>query len=100
MAYVSRYILHAMKLYLRDYNAIFNDNMMHNGWTEAMTMILLALQTGLIHLKMPQRTAVMSIILFIVASSLIQSMFEILEPILLTLSAARNSDFWKHCRSL
>jgi len=100
VSYLSYFLLTATKFYLQGYNAFVNDNLGHSGWTEGLTMVLLALQTGLIDLKMPNRAAVMSIILFIVVSSLIQSMFEITEPILLALSASHNKSVLKHLRTL
>lgn len=100
VSYISYFLLTATKFYLQGYNAFVNDNLVHSGWTEGLTMVLLALQTGLIDLRMPHRATVMSIILFIVVSSLIQSMFEITEPILLALSASHNKSIIKHLRTL
>lgn len=40
-------------------------------------MFLLSLQTGLIDLKMPNRLGAMTIILFIVAASLLQTILEV-----------------------
>ena len=42
-----------------------------------MVMFLLSLQTGLIELKMPNRLGAMTIILFIVAASLLQTILEV-----------------------
>lgn len=100
VSYLSYFLLTATKFYLQGYNAFVNDNLVHSGWTEGLTMVLLALQTGLVDLKMPHRIAVMSIILFIVVSSLIQSMFEITEPILLALSASHSKSVIKHVRTM
>lgn len=100
LVYLSYCSLSVTKFYLQGYNAFIIDNVMHSGWTEGITMVLLSLQTGLIDLKMPGRTAVMSIILFIVLSSLIQSMFEIAEPIMLALSASHNKSIQKHVRTI
>jgi len=61
-------------------------------------MALLALQTGLIDLPMPQRMGAMCIILFIIVISLVQSMHEIVEPILLTLSASHSRSILRHIR--
>jgi hypothetical protein len=61
-------------------------------------MALLALQTGLIDLPMPQRMGAMCIILFIIVGSLVQSMHEIVEPILLALSASHSRSILRHVR--
>lgn len=55
-----------------------------------MTLLLLALQTGLLDLQIFQRTFLLSIILFIVGTSTLQSMIEIADPIVLALGASRN----------
>lgn len=58
-----------------------------------MTLLLLALQTGLLDLQILQRTFLLSIILFIVVTSTLQSMIEIADPIVLALGASRNR-YW------
>ncbi|GAB6024943.1 hypothetical protein CHUAL_010044 [Chamberlinius hualienensis] len=100
VSYISYYLLTATKFFLQGYNAFVSDNLVHSGWTEGLTLILLSLQTGMVDLKMPHRAAVMTIVLFIVVSSLIQSMFEITEPFLLALSASHNKSVIKHARTL
>lgn len=70
------------------------------GVAEGVTMALLALQTGLINLPMPQRMGAMCMILFIVFGSLIQSMHEIVEPILLAVSASHSATIVRHVRIL
>lgn len=60
------------------------------GVTEGVTLLLLALQTGLLDLPALQRCFLLFIILFIVLTSTLQSMSEITEPIMLGLGASRN----------
>lgn len=60
------------------------------GVTEGVTLLLLALQTGLLDMQAPQRTLLLSIILFIVVTSTLQSMIEITDPVILALGASRN----------
>lgn len=60
------------------------------GVTEGITLLLLALQTGLLDMQALQRTFLLSIILFIVVTSTLQSMIEITDPIILALGASRN----------
>ncbi|XP_029649428.1 RING finger protein 145-like [Octopus sinensis] len=100
ISYASYYILTLTKLYLQGWNAIGHDNDGMRGWTEGFTMLLIAMQTGLLELRPLQRAFLMSILLFIVASSLIQSMYEMTDPILLTLSASRNGSIFKHLRAV
>jgi len=70
-----------------------------SGITEGMVMFLLSMQTGLIDMKLPQRLGAMSIILFIVAASLFQTILEITHPVLLALSAA-SRNIWSHIKVL
>ena len=62
-----------------------------------MVMFLLSLQTGLIEMELPQRLGAMSIILFIVAASLFQTVLEITHPVLLSLSAS-SRNVWSHLK--
>uniref|UniRef100_A0A2L2YA97 RING finger protein 145 n=1 Tax=Parasteatoda tepidariorum TaxID=114398 RepID=A0A2L2YA97_PARTP len=100
VSYLSFFILCSTRAYLQGYSAFFHDNPMHSGWTEGLTLMLLSFQTGLIEMKMRARMAVLTIILFIVLSSLLQSMLEIAEPVVLGLSASRSRSLWRHFRAL
>lgn len=100
VSYLSYFTLCSTKAYLQGLSAFLHNNPMHSGWTEGLTLILLSIQTGLIEMKMPARMAVMTIILFIVLSSLLQSMLEIAEPVVLALSASRSRSIWRHVRAL
>ena len=100
ISYVSYMVLQSTKFYLQGRDALHNQNVMHQGWTEGFTMFLLGLQTGIIELKATQRAFLMSIVLFIVLSSLIQSMYEITDPILLVLGASQSRHVWRHVRAV
>ena len=100
VSYVAYLILALTKVYLTGRGGFLHDNVMHRGWTEGFTMLLLSIQTGIIELKAAQRAFLMIIILFIVCSSLIQSMYEITEPFLLELSASQNKSKSKHVRAI
>lgn len=52
--------------------------------------MILAVQTGLIELQVVHRAFLLSIILFIVVASILQSMLEIADPIVLALGASRD----------
>ena len=60
------------------------------GMTEGITLLILAVQTGLIELQVIHRAFLLSIILFIVVASILQSMLEIADPIVLALGASRD----------
>lgn len=100
VSYLALGLLNLCKFYLGGYAAVQNENVMHRGVTEGVTLLLLALQTGLLDMQAPQRTFLLSIILFIVVTSTLQSMIEITDPVILALGASRNRSVWKHVRGL
>ncbi|XP_038135410.1 RING finger protein 145 [Cyprinodon tularosa] len=100
VSYLALGLLNLCKFYLGGYAAVQNENVMHRGVTEGVTLLLLALQTGLLDMQALQRTFLLSIILFIVLTSTLQSMIEITDPIILALGASRNRSLWKHFRGL
>ncbi|XP_023646926.1 RING finger protein 145-like [Paramormyrops kingsleyae] len=100
VSYLALGLLNLCKFYLGGYAAVQNENVMHRGVTEGVTLLLLALQTGLLDMQVLQRTFLLSIILFIVVTSTLQSMIEITDPIILALGASRNRSFWRHFRGL
>nr|XP_033497820.1 RING finger protein 145 [Epinephelus lanceolatus] len=100
VSYLALGLLNLCKFYLGGYAAVQNENVMHRGVTEGVTLLLLALQTGLLDMQALQRTFLLSIILFIVVTSTLQSMIEITDPVILALGASRNRSVWKHFRGL
>lgn len=77
-------------------NTIYNQS--HTGWEEGLTTLLLAVLTGLTELKQAARMAVLTIILFAVLSSLLQSMLEIAEPVVLSLSTHHGKSMIHHIK--
>ncbi|XP_044284193.1 RING finger protein 145-like isoform X3 [Varanus komodoensis] len=57
-------------------------------------------QTGLLDLRGLQRAFLLSILLFIVGTSTLQSMIDITNPIVLGLAISRNRGFWRHFRGV
>ncbi|RXN28319.1 RING finger protein 145-like [Labeo rohita] len=100
VSYMALGLLSLCKFYLGGFNALQNHNVMHRGVTEGVTLLLLALQTGLLDMAALQRCFLLFIILFIVLTSTLQSMSEITEPVVLGLGASRNRSVWKHLRGL
>ncbi|XP_048059775.1 RING finger protein 145 [Megalobrama amblycephala] len=100
VSYTALGLLSLCKFYLGGFNALQNHNVMHRGVTEGVTLLLLALQTGLLDMAALQRCFLLFIILFIVLTSTLQSMSEITEPVVLGLGASRNRCVWKHLRGL
>lgn len=100
VSYLALGVLTLGKFYLQGYQAFANDNVMHRGVTEGATLLLLAVQTGLMELQVLQRAFLLTIILFIVVASTLQSMLEIADPIVLALGASKNRSVWKHFRAI
>ena len=69
------------------------------GLTEGVVTFVLALQTGLIDMEMPGRVGAISIILFVVVASLLQSLLEITHPVLLSVPAT-TSNLLRHLAPL
>jgi len=69
--------------------------LLQSGVTEGVVAFVLGLQTGLTEMEMPGRVGALSIILFVVIASLLQSCLEITHPVLLSLPAT-NRRFVRH----
>jgi len=117
VAYMSFAVLSAIKAYLGtsqnipppaqppqaglDMNRpMFLGQQPHSGWEEGATTLLLAILTGVTDMKQQSRMAVLTIILFVVLSSLLQSMLEIAEPVILSLSAYHGRNVFHHVKVL
>ncbi|XP_070541472.1 RING finger protein 145-like [Ptychodera flava] len=100
VSYVAFLTLTMCKVYLQGLEGLVNHNMLHRGWTEGITLLLLALQTGVLEMKRLQRIFLLGIVLFVVFASTIQSMHEITEPVLMSLTAAHNYNPLYHLRVL
>ncbi|XP_041441028.1 ring finger protein 145 L homeolog isoform X2 [Xenopus laevis] len=100
VSFVALGVLTLCKFYLQGYRAFINDPAMNRGMTEGVTLLILAVQTGLIELQVVHRAFLLSIILFIVVASILQSMLEIADPIVLALGASRDKSLWKHFRAV
>ncbi|XP_051956543.1 RING finger protein 145-like [Xyrauchen texanus] len=100
VSFVALGVLTLCKFYLQGHRAFMNDNTMHRGMTEGITLLILSVQTGLIELQVIHRAFLLSIILFIVVASILQSMLEIADPIVLALGASRDKSLWKHFRAV
>lgn len=57
------------------------------GWNEGVSFFLLGLQTDIISAKSVERSLIVSLIIFVTSSLLIQSAFEMVEPVLVSLGA-------------
>ncbi|XP_063781504.1 RING finger protein 145-like isoform X1 [Pseudophryne corroboree] len=100
VSYLALGMLNLCKFFLLGFAAFENGNVVHRGVTEGVTLMLLAVQTGLLDLQVLQRTFLLSIILFIVVTSTLQSMIDIADPIVLALAATGNRSPWKHVRGV
>ncbi|XP_037068485.1 RING finger protein 145-like [Pollicipes pollicipes] len=60
----------------------------HSGWMDAATVLVLALHVDLIHLTVRARLAVMSVALFVAATSTAHAVYDVAEAAVLALSAS------------
>ncbi|XP_070804554.1 RING finger protein 145-like isoform X1 [Pituophis catenifer annectens] len=100
VSYLALGLLQLARLYLSGSGAFQDGSVTHRGVTEGVTLLLLAIQTGLLDLQLLQRTYLLTVIFFIVATSTLQSVTEIAEPVVLGLGASQNRNFWKHFRGV
>ncbi|XP_058048933.1 RING finger protein 145-like isoform X2 [Ahaetulla prasina] len=100
VSYLALGLLQLARLYLSGFGAFQDGSVTHRGVTEGATLLLLAIQTGLLDLQLLQRTYLLTVIFFIVATSTLQSVTEIAEPVVLALGASQNRNFWKHFRGV
>ncbi|CAI5437984.1 unnamed protein product [Caenorhabditis angaria] len=72
----------------------------HAGYTESFTLFVLCAQTGMLGMKTEQKAVLLGIVLFIVMSALLQSLYELLEPEIMNLSSSPLSTRSRHVRCL
>ncbi|XP_071498538.1 RING finger protein 145-like [Diadema antillarum] len=100
VSYTAYVVLTFCKIYLKGFNEREQGDFLHKGWTEGITLMLLAMQTGLLHLKRFEKILLLSIVLFIVISSIIQSVHELTNTYLLSLGASNSRSVGKHVKVL
>ncbi|NWR72124.1 RN145 protein, partial [Centropus unirufus] len=88
------------KFYLQGYRAFMNPPPMNRGMPPPVTLLILAVQTGLIPPPVVHRAFLLSIILSPPLASILQSMLEIADPPPLALGASRDKSLWKHFRAV
>lgn len=101
VSYGAYTVLTFCKIYLKGFYKVNAENdFLRQGWTEGITLLLLALQTGLLQLKTHEKVLLLSIVLFIVMSSTIQSIYELTDPVLLSLGVSNNRNLLMHVKVL
>ena len=100
VSYSAFLLLFICKIYLKGFGGVGGQNFLHRGWTEGITLMLLAMETELLQLKKLEKILLLSVVMFIVLSSTIQSVYEILDPVLLALAASNSRSLWNHFRAL
>lgn len=72
----------------------------HSGYTEAVSVITLCVQTGFLGMQVEQKTISLALVLYIVISALLQSLFEIIELVLLNLPSTPAATRSRHVRCI
>nr|XP_002124302.3 RING finger protein 145 [Ciona intestinalis] len=70
------------------------------GTIDGITFLIMSLYTDILNTDLEGRFLILIYILFTIASSQFQSIFNIIDPILMTLATAHNGTFWKHLRTV
>ncbi|ULU09955.1 hypothetical protein L3Y34_014364 [Caenorhabditis briggsae] len=72
----------------------------HSGYTEAVSVVILCIQTGFLGMQVEQKTILLALVLYIVISALLQSLFEIIELVLLNLPSSPQATKSRHARCI
>ncbi|CAL2029856.1 unnamed protein product [Caenorhabditis brenneri] len=72
----------------------------HSGYTEAVSLIILCIQTGFLGMQVEQKTILLALVLYIVVSALLQSLYEIIEVVLLNLPSNPAATRSRHARCI
>lgn len=72
----------------------------HSGYTEAVSLTILCIQTGFLGMQVEQKTILLALVLYIVISALLQSLYEIIEVVLLNLPSCLFSTRSRHVRCI
>uniref|UniRef100_A0AC34FTF1 RING-type domain-containing protein n=1 Tax=Panagrolaimus sp. ES5 TaxID=591445 RepID=A0AC34FTF1_9BILA len=99
VSYISQFIVQCTQFIL---GSALNSNhvLATHGYTEALTLVFLCLQAGVLGMRTEQKMFMLKLVLFIVLSALLQSLYEILEPQMLAFAALTNVTVSMHIRSL
>jgi hypothetical protein len=99
VSYISQFIVQCTQFIL---GSMHNSNhvLATHGYTEALTLVFLCLQAGVLGMRTEQKMFMLKLVLFIVLSALLQSLYEILEPQMLAFAALTNVTVSMHVRSL
>nr|XP_032808173.1 RING finger protein 145-like isoform X2 [Petromyzon marinus] len=100
VSHVAQSLLSLCRLYLHGFSVLLQQDAVYRGISEGVMFLMMAMCTGLLELQLVHRAFLLSIILFVVLASTLQSALEISEPVLLNLAAARDKNRWKHFRAL
>lgn len=72
----------------------------HSGYTEAVSLIILCIQTGFLGMQVEQKAILLALVLYIVISALLQSLYEIIEVVLLNLPSNPAATRSRHARCI
>ncbi|XP_076811641.1 RING finger protein 145-like [Clavelina lepadiformis] len=70
------------------------------GVIDGVTLLIMTLYTDAINVQVESRLILMIYFLYTIASSQFQSIFNIVDPILMTLATAHNGSVWKNLRTV
>lgn len=100
VCYLSSAVLIISKIFLLGMEGFHQDAAFNHGWTEGLTFLLVVVQTNLTDMDPHERRNLFIIVLFIIFSTLLESIHDILNPHLLGLAAAFNKSVLRHARAI
>uniref|UniRef100_A0A7E4W7B1 RING-type domain-containing protein n=2 Tax=Panagrellus redivivus TaxID=6233 RepID=A0A7E4W7B1_PANRE len=99
VSYASQFVVQLTQIILGS-NANNSHVLATHGYTEALTLVFLCCQAGVLGMRTEQKMFMLKLVLFIVLSALLQSLYEILEPQMLAFAAMANVSMSMHVRAL
>ena len=69
-------------------------------YTEAVSVVILCIQTGFLGMQVEQKTILLALVFYGVLSALLQSLFEIIEVVLLNLPSTPTATTSRHARCI
>lgn len=95
-------ILFVIKFSFHGNNALPNEEtaISPNGMREGFGFFFLCLYTGLSSCSLSRKLALLHVIFYLIVSAMVRSMFEVVEPILISLPSQHSSNLKKHMYTL
>ncbi|CAD5209447.1 unnamed protein product [Bursaphelenchus xylophilus] len=99
VSYISQLIAHLTQILIGADSSQHTTNG-NEGMAEAFTLVFLCVQAGVLGMGSDQKIFMLKLVLFVVLSALLQSLYEVLEPHLITVGVMTTTRLSQHIRCL